>query len=180
MDADAGGGAPAGGEGFGKGTDPAGKISPPVPAAAREMPLRGVGGRGIEGKIAAIQFARERKLPYFGICFGMQLAVLETARNVAGIKNASSTEFGPTTEPVIALLREWVKEDGNIELRGTDEDLGGTMRLGAYQALIKDRTLLAGIYNRNDISERHRHRYEVNPKYETVLKKAGLFFFCPK
>ena len=136
----------------------------------------GFGERGIDGKIAAIQFARERKLPYFGICFGMQLAVLEIARNVAGIKNASSTEFGPTTEPVIALLSEWVKEDGNIELRGTDDDLGGTMRLGAYHALIKDRTLLADIYNRTDITERHRHRYEVNPKYENLLNKAGLFF----
>ena len=137
----------------------------------------GFGERGIDGKIAAIQFARERKLPYFGICFGMQLAVLEVARNVAGIKNASSTEFGPTTEPVIALLSEWVKEDGNIELRGTDDDLGGTMRLGAYQALVKDRTLLADIYNRTDITERHRHRYEVNPKYENLLNEAGLFFF---
>ncbi len=136
----------------------------------------GFGERGIDGKIAAIQFARERKLPYFGICFGMQLAVLEVARNVAGIKNASSTEFGPTTEPVIALLSEWVKEDGNIELRGTDDDLGGTMRLGAYQALVKDRTLLADIYNRSDITERHRHRYEVNPKYENLLNEAGLFF----
>ena len=136
----------------------------------------GFGERGIDGKIAAIQFARERKLPYFGICFGMQLAVLEVARNVAGIKNASSTEFGPTSEPVIALLSEWVKEDGNIELRGTDDDLGGTMRLGAYQALVKDRTLLADIYNRTDITERHRHRYEVNPKYENLLNKAGLFF----
>ena len=136
----------------------------------------GFGERGIDGKIAAIQFARERKLPYFGICFGMQLAVLEVARNVAGIKDASSTEFGPTTEPVIALLSEWVKEDGNIELRGKDDDLGGTMRLGAYQAVIKDRTLLADIYNRHDITERHRHRYEVNPKYENLLNKAGLFF----
>ena len=136
----------------------------------------GFGKRGIDGKIAAIQFARERKLPYFGICFGMQLAVLEVARNVAGIKNASSTEFGPTTEPVVALLSEWVKEDGNIELRDQDDDLGGTMRLGAYQAVIKDRTLLAGIYNRTDITERHRHRYEVNPKYENLLNKAGLFF----
>tara|TARA_B100000029_G_scaffold498659_1_gene567792 strand:- start:2084 stop:3715 length:1632 start_codon:yes stop_codon:yes gene_type:complete len=136
----------------------------------------GFGGRGIEGKIAAIQFARERKLPYFGICFGMQLAVLEIARNVAGLENASSTEFGPTPEPVIALLNEWVTEEGNIELRSTGDDLGGTMRLGAYQALIKDKTLLARVYNRTNISERHRHRYEVNPKYESLLNKAGLFF----
>ncbi len=136
----------------------------------------GFGERGIEGKITAIRFARERKLPYFGICFGMQLAVLEVARNVADLKNASSTEFGPTTEPVIALLSEWVKDDGNIELRGMEGDLGGTMRLGAYQALIRDGTLLASIYDCTAVSERHRHRYEVNPKYESVLNNAGLRF----
>ena len=136
----------------------------------------GFGERGIEGKMAAIRFARERQLPYLGICFGMQLAVLEVARNIVGIEKASSTEFGPTTEPVIALLSEWVKDDGNLELRGLEDDLGGTMRLGAYQAVIKDDTLLKAVYNCTNISERHRHRYEVNPKYETLLNGAGLIF----
>ena len=135
----------------------------------------GFGERGIEGKMAAVQFARERKLPYFGICFGMQLAVLEVARNVAGLKNASSTEFGVSLEPVIALLSEWM-HDGNIESRHADSELGGTMRLGAYEAVLQKGTLINSVYGTDKISERHRHRYEVNTTYKKSLEKAGLLF----
>ena len=135
----------------------------------------GFGERGIEGKMAAIQFAREQKLPYFGICFGMQLVVLEVARNVAGLKNASSTEFGVSAEPVIALLSEWM-HDGNIESRHADSELGGTMRLGAYEAVLQNGTLISSVYDTDSISERHRHRYEVNTNYQKLLEKAGLLF----
>ena len=135
----------------------------------------GFGERGIEGKMAAIKFARERDLPYFGICFGMQLAVLEIARNIAGLSDASSTEFGPATEPVIALLSEWIRK-GNVEIRNTDSDLGGTMRLGAYEALLKQGTRLRAIYDAPKISERHRHRYEVNGTYQEVLEIVGVVF----
>ena len=125
--------------------------------------------------MAAIQFAREQKLPYFGICFGMQLAVLEVARNVAGLKNASSTEFGASTEPVIALLSEWI-HDGNVESRHADSELGGTMRLGAYEAVLQNGTLISSVYDTDSISERHRHRYEVNTNYQNLLEKSGLLF----
>jgi CTP synthase len=135
----------------------------------------GFGERGIEGKMAAVRFAREQKLPYFGICFGMQLAVLEVARNVAGLKNASSTEFGPSEEPVIALLNEWMR-DGSMESRDSNSKLGGTMRLGAYEAVVLDGTRLSRVYGTDKISERHRHRYEVNATYRKSLEKAGLIF----
>ncbi|MFT3730587.1 MAG: CTP synthase [Hyphomicrobium sp.] len=133
----------------------------------------GFGERGSEGKILAAKFARERRVPYFGICFGMQMACLEAARNLAGIKEASSTEFGETKEPVVAMMTEWMR--GNeLEQRRQGGELGGTMRLGAYEALLAEGSKIASIYRSNDISERHRHRYEVNMRYRADLERAGL------
>lgn len=133
------------------------------------------GDSGAEGKIKAIKFARERKIPYFGICFGMQMACVEAARNQIGINAASSSEFGSTSEPVVGLMTEWVK--GNqTEVRGETTDLGGTMRLGAYDASLKPNSNVAQIYQSNSISERHRHRYEVNVAYKERLEAAGLIF----
>jgi CTP synthase len=135
----------------------------------------GFGERGSEGKIRAATFARTRNVPYFGICFGMQMAVIEATRNLVGIKEASSTEFGPTPEPVIGLMTEWMK--GNeLELRRKGGDLGGTMRLGAYEALLAKDSRVAAIYGATRISERHRHRFEVNMKYRNQLEAAGLRF----
>ncbi|WP_262031380.1 CTP synthase [Microvirga sp. Mcv34] len=135
----------------------------------------GFGQRGAEGKIRAARFARERKVPYFGICFGMQMAVIEAARSLAGIKDASSTEFGPTSEPVVGLMTEWLR--GNeLEKRASGGDLGGTMRLGAYQASLKPGSKVAEIYGGTEISERHRHRYEVNMTYRDKLEQKGLRF----
>jgi CTP synthase len=135
----------------------------------------GFGERGSEGKILAAKFARERRVPYFGICFGMQMACLEAARNLVGIAGANSTEFGPTGEPVIGLMTEWMR--GNeLEQRRQGGDLGGTMRLGAYPAQLAEGSRIAGIYGSKQISERHRHRYEVNTKYRQRLEAAGLRF----
>ena len=135
----------------------------------------GFGQRGAEGKILAARFARERGVPYFGICFGMQMAVIEAARALAGIDKANSTEFGPCAEPVVGLMTEWLK--GNeLEKRGVGEGLGGTMRLGAYPALLKPGSRIAGIYGETEISERHRHRYEVNFAYRERLEDCGLLF----
>ncbi len=135
----------------------------------------GFGERGAEGKIFAARFARERQVPYFGICFGMQMAVLEAARSLAGLKKASSTEFGETSEPVVGLMTEWLK--GNmLEKRSKSGDLGGTMRLGAYTALLKPETRIANIYGTTEISERHRHRFEVNHEYMDALSEHGLVF----
>ncbi len=135
----------------------------------------GFGERGTEGKISAAQFARERSVPYFGICFGMQMAVIEATRHLVGIKNASSTEFGPTAEPVVGLLTEWVR--GNeVERRNAEDDLGGTMRLGAYEARLAEGSRVAEIYGSTRISERHRHRYEVNPAYVGRLEAEGMRF----
>ncbi|HVI87827.1 MAG TPA: CTP synthase [Dongiaceae bacterium] len=135
----------------------------------------GFGERGSEGKIAAVKFARERKIPYFGICFGMQMAVIEAARDLAGIKTAGSTEFGPCDEPVVGLMTEWVR--GNVlEKRAADGDLGGTMRLGAYECQMAPGSLVSEIYGATSISERHRHRYEVNINYKERLEKCGLRF----
>src|ERR687893_688459 len=135
----------------------------------------GFGQRGAEGKIRAARYARERKIPYFGICFGMQMAVVEAARSLAGISDASSTEFGPTPEPVVGLLTEWLR--GNeLERRAAGGDLGGTMRLGAYQAKLDRGSRVATIYGGTDISERHRHRYEVNMAYRERLERKGLRF----
>ena len=133
----------------------------------------GFGNRGTEGKIKAAQYARERNIPYLGICFGMQMAVIETIRNIAGIKNAGSTELSEDCEPVVGLMTEWDK-DGTKETRHKDGDLGGTMRLGAYPTILDDKSKAFQIYGSREINERHRHRYEVNIKYEAVLKKAGM------
>ncbi|WP_066662569.1 MULTISPECIES: CTP synthase [unclassified Sphingomonas] len=133
------------------------------------------GSRGAEGKIASVRFARERKVPYFGICFGMQMACVEGARNMAGIANASSTEFGPTEEPVVGIITEWMSKDG-IEKREEGGDLGGTMRLGAYPAKLDGNSVVASIYGGEAISERHRHRYEVNTGYREQLEAGGLVF----
>lgn len=135
----------------------------------------GFGERGAEGKIAAAQFARTRQVPYFGICFGMQMAVLEAARNLAGIKDANSTEFGPAKEPVVGLMTEWTKGNER-ETRVADGNLGGTMRLGAYPAALKSGSRIADIYGSTSISERHRHRYEVNIGYREKLEDCGLIF----
>ncbi|WP_430911185.1 CTP synthase [Methylobacterium sp. sgz302541] len=135
----------------------------------------GFGQRGAEGKIRAARYARERRIPYFGICFGMQMAVIEAARSLAGIEAANSTEFGETAEPVVGLLTEWMK--GNeLERRAKEGDLGGTMRLGAYRASLRPETRIAGIYGGTEISERHRHRYEVNMAYRERLEAQGLCF----
>lgn len=135
----------------------------------------GFGERGSEGKIRAVTFARERNIPYFGICFGMQMAVIEAARSLAGIKDASSTEFGPCKEPLVGMMTEWMR--GNeLEKRSQAGDLGGTMRLGAYDAALKPGSRVAEVYGSTTISERHRHRYEVNTKYRDKLESCGLVF----
>jgi len=135
----------------------------------------GFGHRGAEGKIKAATFARQRKVPYFGICFGMQMAVIEAARSLAGIDDANSTEFGPTTEPVVGLMTEWMR--GNeLEQRASGGDLGGTMRLGAYDSKLAAGSKIAEIYRSTEISERHRHRYEVNMGYRERLEAKGMRF----
>jgi CTP synthase len=149
--------------------------------AARLEPMHGIlvpggfGERGSEGKIASVRFARERKVPYFGICLGMQMACIEGARNLGGIAKASTTEFGPTEEPVIGLITEWMSTEG-LQKREAGGDLGGTMRLGAYPAKLAGNSHAASIYGDAEISERHRHRYEVNINYRDVLEKGGLVF----
>lgn len=135
----------------------------------------GFGERGSEGKIRAVTYAREKKVPYFGICFGMQMACVEAARNLAGIKNATSSEFSEKGEHVVGLMTEWLK--GNqLEKREEAGDLGGTMRLGAYPHPLKEGSLISKIYGSNEVSERHRHRYEVNIDFKERLEKAGLIF----
>ncbi|MEM7122615.1 MAG: CTP synthase [Pseudomonadota bacterium] len=135
----------------------------------------GFGERGAEGKIAAATFARQHKVPYFGICFGMQMAVIEAARSLVGLPGASSTEFGPCEDAVVGLLTEWSR--GNtVERREADGDMGGTMRLGAYDCDLIANTKVADIYGQSHISERHRHRYEVNINYRDRLEKAGMVF----
>ena len=135
----------------------------------------GFGQRGAEGKIRAARFARERRVPYFGICFGMQMAVVEAARNLCGIADANSTEFGPTPDPVVGLMTEWLK--GNeLQQRAAGGDLGGTMRLGAYPAVLSRGSRVAQIYGTTEISERHRHRYEVNTGYKGRLEQRGMRF----
>ncbi|HRK65528.1 MAG TPA: CTP synthase, partial [Terricaulis sp.] len=135
----------------------------------------GFGERGSEGKIAAVTFAREHNAPFFGICFGMQMACIEAARNQAGLKGASSSEFGQPKHPIVGLMTEWLK--GNeLEKRSKAGDLGGTMRLGAYVASLEPGSKVAEIYGDTEISERHRHRYEVNTRYREKLEAAGLIF----
>ncbi|NJM34805.1 MAG: CTP synthase [Rhodomicrobium sp.] len=135
----------------------------------------GFGERGTQGKIEAARYARLRGVPYFGICFGMQMAVIETARHVAGINDASSTEFGETQSPVIGLMTEWLHGEA-VERRQANGDLGGTMRLGSYPAHLEPGSLAAQIYGKSDIVERHRHRYEVNINYRPQLEAAGMRF----
>jgi CTP synthase len=134
----------------------------------------GFGERGSEGKIAAVRFAREREIPFFGICLGMQMACIEGVR-ASGKGEASSTEFGPTNEPVIGLITEWMSPEG-LQKRSAETDLGGTMRLGAYEAKLGHNSKVAQQYGTTDISERHRHRYEVNVHYRDALEKGGLIF----
>ncbi|MBC6439404.1 MAG: CTP synthase [Rhodospirillales bacterium] len=135
----------------------------------------GFGERGAEGKVAAATFARQHRIPYFGICFGMQMAVIEVSRNLAGIEGASSTEFGPAKDPVVGLMTEWTR-DNEVETRSADDDLGGTMRLGAYDCTLAANSRVRAIYGTDHISERHRHRYEVNINYRKVLEDCGLLF----
>jgi CTP synthase len=136
----------------------------------------GFGERGVEGKIATVRYAREKNIPYLGICLGMQVAVIECARNQVGLKDAHSTEFKTnTTNPVIALITEWKTGDGQIEKRSDQSDLGGTMRLGAQQCKLLSNSKVREIYGADTVIERHRHRYEVNTNYVPQLEKAGLF-----
>jgi len=134
----------------------------------------GFGKRGTEGKIAAIKYARLNNIPFFGICFGMQMAVIEAARNLLNIRNASSSEFGNNCTPVVGLLEEWQK--GKKKIKGSEKNLGGTMRLGLYDAVLKNNSLISKIYSEKKIKERHRHRYEVNIKYRDDFEKKGLIF----
>ena len=154
---------------------------PEADFAAELEPLDGIlvpggfGERGSEGKIASVKFAREREIPFLGICLGMQMACIEGARNLAGIAEASTTEFGETAEPVVGLITEWMSEEG-LQQRVADGDMGGTMRLGAYPARLDANSHVATVYGETDISERHRHRYEVNVHYRDALEKSGLIF----
>jgi CTP synthase len=149
--------------------------------AAELEPLHGIlvpggfGERGSEGKISSVRFARERSVPFLGICLGMQMACIEGARNLAGIEQASTTEFGDTPEPVVGLITEWMSPEG-LQERAVDGDLGGTMRLGAYPARLAANSHAAAIYGTSEISERHRHRYEVNAHYRDALEGGGLMF----
>jgi CTP synthase len=133
------------------------------------------GERGSEGMIRAVQFAREHAIPYFGVCFGMQMAMIESARNLAGIHQASSTEFGPTSEPIVGLMTEWVRGNEK-EVRAEGGEMGGTMRCGAYDAVLAPGSKVAEIYGSTTISERHRHRYEVNIAYKDAIEQTGLKF----
>jgi len=154
---------------------------PEADVVAELEPLHGIlvpggfGERGSEGKIASVKFARERDIPFFGICLGMQMACIEAARNLAGISEASTTEFGETPEPVVGMITEWMSEEG-LQQRAADGDLGGTMRLGAYPAKLDGNSVVRSIYGADEISERHRHRYEVNIHYRDPLEKSGLVF----
>ena len=154
---------------------------PDANLAAELEPLHGIlvpggfGERGSEGKIASVQFARERKVPFFGICLGMQMACIEGARNTAGISEASTTEFGETSEPVVGLITEWMSAEG-LQERAAGGDLGGTMRLGAYPAVLAGNSRVQSIYGSGDICERLRHRYEVNIHYREPLEQGGLLF----
>ena len=137
----------------------------------------GFGGRGVEGKILAAQYARENKVPYLGICLGMQVALIEYARNVAGLEGANSTEFdADSAHPVVGLITEWLDAEGNVELRNEASDLGGTMRLGAQLCHLKEGSKVREVYGSAEITERHRHRYEVNNNYIERLEEAGLQF----
>ncbi|WP_353218486.1 CTP synthase [Sandarakinorhabdus sp.] len=149
--------------------------------AARLEPMHGIlvpggfGERGSEGKIASVRFAREHRVPFFGICLGMQMACIEAARNEAGIPAASTTEFGPTDAPIVGMITEWMSAQG-LQTRAAGGDLGGTMRLGAYPAALAHNSVVASVYGSTTIAERHRHRYEVNVAYRPQLEASGLIF----
>ena len=155
---------------------------PEADIPAQLEPLHGIlvpggfGERGSEGKIASVQFARERGVPFFGICLGMQMACIEGARNTAGLKGARSTEFGEAEEPVVGLITEWMTKEGLQQRREANGDMGGTMRLGAYEAVLAGNSVVHSIYGESRISERHRHRYEVNVHYRGALEAGGLLF----
>ena len=155
--------------------------NPDADVIAQLEPMHGIlvpggfGERGTEGMIAAVQFARLHEVPYFGICLGMQLACIEAARNQAGVTAAGTTEFGPVAEPVVGMITEWMSADG-LQVREAGGDLGGTMRLGAYDAVLAGNSVASSIYGAPVISERHRHRYEVNVNYREQLEGAGLLF----
>ncbi|MBA3878284.1 MAG: CTP synthetase [Sphingobium sp.] len=155
--------------------------APDSDIAAKLEPLHAIlvpgafGERGAEGKIASVRFARERQVPFFGICFGMQMACIEGMRNLADVPEASSTEFGPTSEPVVGMITEWMSAAG-LQKRAAGGDLGGTMRLGAYPATLTGNSVVASIYGASEISERHRHRFEVNTAYRDRLEAGGLVF----
>jgi CTP synthase len=135
----------------------------------------GFGERGIDGKIAAVKYARENEIPYLGICLGMQIAVIEFSRNVAGLEGAHSTEFeSATPNPVIALITEWTTDDGTLETRNVDADMGGTMRLGGQACSLHPGTLAHRLYGADEIRERYRHRYEFNNRYRERLEQHGL------
>jgi CTP synthase len=135
----------------------------------------GFGVRGVEGKIKAVNYARTKKIPYLGICLGMQVAMIEFARNVCNLKDANSTEFDPKTpHPIIALITEWVDSSGAVETRDEDSDLGGTMRLGGQASYLIEGTIAHDIYGKNTIFERHRHRYEVNNNFVCQLQDGGM------
>jgi CTP synthase len=135
----------------------------------------GFGERGSEGKIASVHFARERRVPFFGICLGMQMACIEAARNTAGLEGAGSSEFGEAKEPIVGLITEWMSQEG-LQRREAEGDMGGTMRLGAYPAALAGNSVVRSIYGAGTISERHRHRYEVNAHYREALEAGGLVF----
>ena len=158
-----------------EGSDPA--VLPELEGLDAILVPGGFGERGVEGKIMAVRHAREKGIPYLGICLGMQVAVIEFARNVAGLDRAHSTEFMPDTpHPVIALITEWQDREGRIERRDADSDLGGTMRLGAQTAALVEGTLMARTYGQPLIQERHRHRYEFNNAYAERLQGGGMVF----
>jgi CTP synthase len=156
--------------------DPEAEVAPQLEPCHAILVPGGFGERGSEGKIASVQFARERKVPFFGICLGMQMACIEGARNTAGVTGASSTEFGDTGEPVVGLITEWMSPEGIAQRREATGDLGGTMRLGAYEARLDGNSVVRSIYGADTIFERHRHRYEVNVHYKDALEGGGLVF----
>lgn len=135
----------------------------------------GFGDRGFEGKVLAAKYARENKVPYLGICYGLHAAIVDIARNVAGLENANTTENNPNTpHPVIGLIMEWMNEDGDVETRDADSDLGGTMRMGEQECRLLENSATSQIYGQDSINERHRHRYEVNDHYVSALEEAGM------
>ncbi|MDR2412171.1 MAG: gamma-glutamyl-gamma-aminobutyrate hydrolase family protein, partial [Holosporales bacterium] len=153
-----------------------GSVQATLPEVQAVIVPGGFGTRGVPGKLQAIQYAREHKIPFLGICLGLQLVIIEAARHLLALPEASSTEFGETSEPVIALMIEWMRGE-QLQRRTAQGDLGGTMRLGAYPCAIVQGTKLADVYDgKKEISERHRHRYEVNSAYKERLEEAGLRF----